>query len=89
MLWMPNLRYNNFIIAKLHKMNFNEQVDLFNNAECVVGLHGGGFANISFCNPISLANEPIVLFKSLASLRILLPIIFVNCSCDISLSAFD
>ncbi len=42
---------NNFIMAKLHKMNFNEQVNLFNNAECVVGLHGGGFANISFCNP--------------------------------------
>ena len=24
---------------------------LFNNAECVVGLHGGGFANIVFCKP--------------------------------------
>ena len=39
----------NFILAKLHKMKFEEQVDLFNNAECVVGLHGGGFGNISFC----------------------------------------
>ena len=42
---------NNFILAKLHKMKFKEQVDLFHNAECVAGLHGGGFGNISFCKP--------------------------------------
>ena len=42
---------NNFIIAKLHDMKFIDQVNLFNNAECVVGLHGGGFGNISFCKP--------------------------------------
>ena len=28
-----------------------EQVELFYNAECIVGLHGGGFANIAFCKP--------------------------------------
>ena len=32
-------------------MKFKEQVDLFHNAECVAGLHGGGFGNISFCKP--------------------------------------
>ena len=24
---------------------------MFHNAECVVGLHGGGFGNIAFCKP--------------------------------------
>ena len=42
---------NNFISVKLHDINFIDQVNLFNNAECVVGLHGGGFANIVFCKP--------------------------------------
>jgi len=40
---------NNFIMTKLHEIGFAEQVNLFNNAECIVGLHGGGFGNISFC----------------------------------------
>ena len=42
---------NNFTSIKLHETNFIEQVRLFNNAECIVGLHGGGFANLSFCKP--------------------------------------
>ncbi len=41
----------NFISVKLQDINFIEQVNLFNNAECIVGLHGGGFANIVFCKP--------------------------------------
>ena len=42
---------NNFIFARLHEMKFNEEVDLFHNAECVVGLHGAGLVNIVFCRP--------------------------------------
>ena len=42
---------NSFIIVKLHQTKFRDQVNLFRNAECVVGLHGGGFANIVFCKP--------------------------------------
>ena len=42
---------NNFKIVKLHETKFIDQVDLFYNAECVVGLHGGGFGNIVFCKP--------------------------------------
>ena len=42
---------NNFILAKLHEMKFSEEIDLFYNAECVVGLHGAGLANIVFCKP--------------------------------------
>ena len=42
---------NNFIPVKLHEIKFIEQVNLFYNASCVVGLHGGGFANLPFCKP--------------------------------------
>ena len=40
---------NNFIIVKLHETKFKMQVDLFQNAECIVGLHGAGFGNVVFC----------------------------------------
>ena len=42
---------NNFTSVKLHEIKFADQVDLFYNAECIVGLHGGGFANLAFCKP--------------------------------------
>jgi len=42
---------NNFIFVKLHETSFREQVNLFNNAECIVGLHGAGFVNVVFCKP--------------------------------------
>ena len=45
------LTKNNFTSVKLHKLKFIDQVQLFYNAECIVGLHGGGFANIVFCKP--------------------------------------
>ena len=45
------LEENNFISVKLHELKFFEQVKLFQSAKSVVGLHGGGFANITFCKP--------------------------------------
>ena len=42
---------NNFISIKLGEIKFSEQVDLFYNADCIVGLHGAGFANLAFCKP--------------------------------------
>ena len=36
---------------KLHDIKFRDQVGLFYNADCIVGLHGGGFANLAFCKP--------------------------------------
>ena len=39
---------NNFTSVKLHELKFLDQVQLFYDAECIVGLHGGGFANIVF-----------------------------------------
>ena len=41
----------NFIPVKLHEETFIDQVKLFNNADCIIGLHGGGFANLVFCKP--------------------------------------
>ena len=42
---------NNFIFVKLHETSFREQVNLFHNAECIVGQHGAGFVNVVFCKP--------------------------------------
>jgi len=42
---------NNFIFVKLHEAKFREQINLFHNAECIVGLHGAGFVNVVFCKP--------------------------------------
>ena len=38
-----------FKAIKLGNFHFKDQVKIFNNAEIVVGLHGGGFANLCFC----------------------------------------
>jgi capsular polysaccharide biosynthesis protein len=42
---------NGYIPIKLHETSFINQVKLFNEAESIVGLHGGGFANLAFCKP--------------------------------------
>ena len=42
---------DNFTPVKLHDIKFSDQVQLFYNADCIVGLHGGGFANLVFCKP--------------------------------------
>lgn len=42
---------HNFSMVKLHETNFIDQVNLFHNAECIIGLHGAGFGNIVFCKP--------------------------------------
>jgi len=48
---------NNFTFVKLHEIKFIEQLELFYNAETIVGLHGGGFANIVFCKPATKVIE--------------------------------
>ena len=42
---------NDFVPIKLGEIKFSEQVDLFYNADYIVGLHGAGFANLAFCKP--------------------------------------
>ena len=55
-----HLLKNNFISVKLGDFNFIDQVDLFHNADCIVGLHGAGFANLAFCKP----GTKVIEFKS-------------------------
>jgi capsular polysaccharide biosynthesis protein len=43
------LSSKNFIILKPHEISFFDQVNYFRSADCVVGLHGAAFANITFC----------------------------------------
>ena len=45
------LEKNNFNFVKLAELSFREQLNIFYNAEQVVGLHGSGFANLTFCEP--------------------------------------
>ena len=54
------LKKKDFEILTLSDFSFTDQVTLFNNASCIVGLHGAGFANLTFCK-----NETKILeFKS-------------------------
>ena len=60
-----------FALVKLADLNFKEQIELFNSAETIVGLHGAGFSNIVFCNPgtkiVELRNSTSgLLFENLA-----------------------
>ena len=43
------LEEKKFVFVKMHELSFIEQVNYFNNADFIMGLHGGGFANLSFC----------------------------------------
>ena len=43
------LMRKNFTMIRLNELSFLEQVQYFNNAECIIGLHGAGFANLTFC----------------------------------------
>ncbi len=46
-----------FKIIQLSKYSFTEQVNIFYNANCIIGLHGAGFANIVFCRKKTLVIE--------------------------------
>ena len=45
------LRKKGFKTYKLSKLNFFKQIYLFNSAKIILGPHGAGFANLSFCKP--------------------------------------
>lgn len=40
-----------FVSLRLADFKFEEQVQYFNQANYIIGLHGAGFANLSFCKP--------------------------------------
>ena len=40
-----------FQFIKPENLSFKDQINLYNSAKKIAGLHGAGFANICFCNP--------------------------------------
>ena len=46
-------------MVRLNDLNFVDQVQYFNNADYIIGLHGAGFANLSFCKN----NTKVIEFK--------------------------
>ena len=48
---IERLKKNGFTAVDLNNYNIFEQIELFSNAETIVGPTGSGMANISFCNP--------------------------------------
>ena len=51
------LKKEGFSIIRLGDLNFIDQVNLFNNASQIIGLHGAGFANLVFCKPNTFVLE--------------------------------
>ena len=39
-----------FQSVKLSNISLENQIQIFKNAEIIVGLHGAGFTNLIFCN---------------------------------------
>ena len=45
------LKNKDFNFIRLAELSFKEQINIFYNANLIVGLHGSGFANLTFCKP--------------------------------------
>ncbi len=45
-----NLKKRGYTSITLSDYSFSDQINLFNNSEHIIGLHGAGFSNIIFCN---------------------------------------
>ena len=54
------LKEENFVTLRLSELSFLDQVNYFNNADYIIGLHGGGFTNLTFCKN----NTKIIEFKT-------------------------
>lgn len=54
------LKNKGFKFIPLGNFSFKEQIEIMNNADMVVGLHGAGFANFCFCKP----QTKVIEFKS-------------------------
>ena len=51
------LKKKDFSVIRLSDFSFADQVNLFNQASQIIGLHGGGFANLTFCKPKTFVLE--------------------------------
>jgi capsular polysaccharide biosynthesis protein len=66
------LTSSGFKILKLEELTFVEQISLFNQSKIIIGAHGAGFANLSFCNPgtkiieIRPANHPNKIYERIS-----------------------
>jgi len=49
--FLENKYGNKYQALIFEKMEFREQIQYFKNAKIVIGIHGGGLANILFCKP--------------------------------------
>lgn len=54
---LPALRERSFEVVRCETLSFADQVKLFREAEIIVGPHGGGFANLVWCEPGSKVFE--------------------------------
>jgi len=54
---LPVLRERGFEIVRSESLSFADQVKLFRGAEVVLGPHGGGFANLVWCEPATKVFE--------------------------------
>lgn len=69
------LTRSGFKIIKLEELTFVEQISLFNHSKIILGAHGAGFANLSFCKPntkvleIRPANHPNKIYERISSIN--------------------
>lgn len=48
---MESLSKLGFEIIQNERYSLREQAQIFHNAECIIGAHGAGLANLVFCKP--------------------------------------
>lgn len=69
------LKKKGFLIIKLSKLSFNEQIELFNKAKIIIGSHGAGLTNIIFSEPstqiieIGNPNFDCYVFKNISNIQ--------------------
>ena len=69
------LKSKGFKILKLSNLNFKDQIKIFNNAEIVIGPHGAGLANLTFCKKktkvieLKPNNHPNKVYKRISSIN--------------------
>ncbi len=76
------LKEHNFEIVKLEEKTFDEQISIFNSAELIIGLHGAGFANISFCKK----NTKVIELRSKTTMKVIENIALKN---ELNYQAFE
>ncbi len=69
------LNSKGFKILKLSDLDFKDQINIFNNAEIIIGPHGAGFANLVFCKnntkviELRPKNHPNKVFERISSIN--------------------